>query len=711
MIIKTTRELDTASNAALQDDRISAAELAKSQWALIHDLECQYKGKTVHGTNCQFEGDKWFSTDSKATGSRVGINWHLLETAEPALQVLTKTHLFDAILERRLEIATANEKVKRLRKTIFPLIESKRLLAGNDGSVLLGLSHLTDDDLLLMLDMRLVSASSALAFRNECNDVASFYTFANHIAERVPVYQICARLPWQKSGELIANWVERRAVELSVKLPEGKGFGPLPTKTVQPLVEQSLTLIDLYFDHFAAIAPIVAEHHQTKKYERDFVFGLLRKYGPIFGPIIAAPDISGITRTIEITSCIFIWFRNLLYLARGACVNTILLTTGLRNLDLRELQVGACSPSGRVDMLFYLRADIHKTKNVVILPVPSQTDKAIRLLEKIKFTESPYMLDARFYQLGHKHVRTTADVKDGTKLLESEKGLSGNEINILIHDFAAHFNIPFIDQTTGGRYTAHNYRTTVAGWLGAASNLSLLLVRRLFGHSNNVMPTVYLNNNPIVVAERNKQKAQASAETARQMALAASQGRLAGIKGEQLERGYQEHQSRMKEEKQKSHALTDAEILMSFAQILEQRISSGSMCGFLTPFAVVCGRNPTDTSQSPCAQRANRDKTQGIATELLKHVSDINPEQCIGTSCTEAVLGPWSTSVLETLNWYRALLRHQLGDAFAEEHFIESAKQFIKQYQEPLRKVFGIAALQNDPESTPGGEKVVLENV
>ena len=700
MIIKTTRELDTASDIALEEDRISAAELAKSQWALIHDLEHRYKGKTVYGTNCQFEDDKWFSIDSRAGASHSGINWTLIETAEPALQALMKTHLFDAIFERRLEIGYAKDKFYRLRSTIIPLIENKKALAGQDGSLILGLSHLTDEDLLLMLDMRILSASSELMFRNECNDLANFHAFANHIAEQVPVYQIRARLPWQKTGEPVFTWVKRRAVDLSMNFPETEGFDPLTSETVQPLVEKSLNLIDLYFDHFAEIAPIVARHNSKKRYERKFLLGILEKYGPIFSPIMAAPDINGVSRTLTISQKIFPWLRNLLYLARGACINVILLTTGLRNVDVRGLKVDDCSPSGRVDMLFYLRADIQKTKNVVVLPVPNLTDKAIRLLEKIKFTDSPYLLDAKFYSSNN-----NALSKCGIERFDH-----ADAVNELIYDFAAHLNIPFINPITGERFTAHNYRTTVAGWLGAASNLSLLLVRRLFGHSNNVMPTVYLNNNPIVVAERNKQKAQASAETARQMALAASQGRLAGIKGEQLERGYQAHRSRMESDKQKSHALTDAEIIVSFAQILEQRINSGSMCGFLTPFGVVCGRNPTDTSQSPCAERANRDKTQGITPELLKHLSDINPEQCIGTSCTEAMLGPWSTSVLETLNWYYALVRHQLGDAFTEKHFIESAKQFIKQYQAPIRKVFGIAEISNDTPFRSIDIKVVSKN-
>lgn len=708
--MKTTRKIDAVSIVELQDQKISAEDLGKSQWTLIHDLERRYAGKTVHGTNCKFEEDSWFSKDSSSSSSRKGINWQLLESCEPAMRILIKAFLFDAISERRIEIATAVQKFRSLRISVIPLIENKNLLTGMDGSVLLGLNHLTNDDLTLMLDMLLVSQTSKNKADVICCEIAAFHAFANHIAAQIPVYQIRAHLPWKKSDESIKAWVKKRADDISIIFSKTEGYEPLPSETMQPLVEKSLSLIDLYFDHFAAIAPIVARNDDDIKYEREFVFELLQKYGPIFGPIMTAPDISEKVGTKEKARAVFRWLRDVLYLARGACVNVIFLTTGLRNGDVRGLQVGACRPSERIDMLFYLRADIQKTQNVLIIPVPGQTDKAYRLLEKIKFTVSPYLIDAALFQSDIR-APTTADAKGGTDDEADVWLKAGDTLNGMIRDFAAHFNIPFDSPTTGSPYSAHCYRTTVAGWLGSASNLSLLLVRRLFGHSNNVMPTVYLNNNPAFVAEREAQKARAHAETARQMGLAASQGRLAGIKGEQLLRGYQAHKSRMEAEKQKSHSLIDAEILLTFNQILEERMNNGSVCAFLTPFGVQCMRNPSDTSQPPCAKRANRDKTQGINPELLKHVSDINPQQCIGTSCTEAVLGPWSTSVLETLNWYRALLSHQLGDAFTEEHFIESAKQFIQQYQAPLRKVFGIAALSNDAESPPSGEKLVLNNV
>lgn len=703
--MKITQKIVDDSLAEISGEKLSADTLAKSQWALIKDLNSQYKGKTVRGTKCKFEEDTWLSKASLSTSSRNGINWQLLETGELALQILTRSFLFEAISDRRVEIGTAVQKLRALRMSIIPVIESKELLKGDDTSVLLGLAHLTDDDLLLMLDSVLVSQTSSVKTGAICSEIVAFQTFANRIAKRVPVYVIRARLPWQKSGDSIQSWVKKRAIDLGVAFSPTAGYEPLSAETMQPVVEKSLTLIDLYFDHFATIAPIVARHEHNSKYTIGFAEDLLKKYAPIFGPIATAPNMSERFGTHEKARGVLGWLRELLYLARGACVNIILLTTGLRNGDVRGLLVDACRPSERVDMLFYLRASIQKTKNVLIIPVPGQTDKAIRLLSKLKFTESPYLLDALMFATTGKEAGGGEDAAADTDEDAEHWVKTGDMLNIMVRDFAAHFKIPFVSPTTGKSYSAHCYRTTVAGWLGAASNLSLLLVRRLFGHSNSVMPTVYLNNNPAIVAEREAQKARAHAETARQMGLAASHGLLAGVKGEQLVRGYQAHKSRMEAEKQKSHSVTDSEILVTFNEILEQRISSGAVCAFLTPFGVRCMRNPSDTSQSPCAKRAHRDKTEDIDAELLKHVSDINPEQCIGISCTEAMLGPWSTSLLETLKWYRALLNHQLGDAFSDEHFVESAKQFIQQYQAPLRKVFGLASVSNDSESAPSDEK------
>ncbi len=192
---------------------------------------------------------------------------------------------------------------------------------------------------------------------------------------------------------------------------------------------------------------------------------------------------------------------------------------------------------------------------------------------------------------------------------------------------------------------------------------------------------------------RREQKEQAAAETAKQMALAASHGRLAGVKGDQLMRGYQAHVSRLEADPTKSHSLTDVELVLSFSKIIEQRIVNGSVCGFLTPFGVRCMRNPADSSQPPCARRSHRDKTREIAEEVLEHLNDIDPANCIGTSCDQAMVGPWSEPLKESLLWYAGLVRHQHGEEFNKEEFIAHAKAFIKQYSQPIRKVFHIQVL------------------
>jgi hypothetical protein len=523
------------------------------------------------------------------------------------------------------------------------------------------------------------------------------------------VYQIRARLPWQKSGISIRAWAHRRAADLGEIFRAVEGFEPMPAETTMPLIEKSLTLIDDYSDHFAAIGSLVASYVDAKTYSETYdspsVGKLLKKYIPIFGHLVAPPEISELNAREEI-SAVFSWLRELLYLARGAAVNVILLTTGLRNSDVRGLQVGACTPSKRIDMLFYLRVEIQKTKNLVLLPVPGQTEKAISLLEKIKFTKSSCLIDGS--KLSTRNSDATANNKDDSDPVAETRVLCGEALNSMVRDFAAHFNIPFSSQRSGDPYSLHCYRTTVAGWLGAASNLSVLLVRRLFGHSNDVMPTVYLRNNPAFIEEQKAEKARAASETARQMALAASNGQLAGNKGDQLERGFKQHVSRFELDKGKSHSLTDAELVLSFANLIEQRILNESVCGFMTPFGVRCMRNPADTTQPPCAKRSHSDKTKDVDQALLNHLSDIDPQNCIGTSCGDAMIGPWSESIKESLLWYAQLLRHQLGDKFTDEHFRAHAKQFISQYGAPIKKVFGIEVRPNGSVAHRESDRVEL---
>lgn len=678
MSMGSSKQLDAD---VLVGERIQPAALAEAQWVLLHALERQYIGRTVWNTQSKFEDDIWLVEEGKR--KKMVVNWEgSLGTSGLALQILCKAVCFEMVTSRRLEANTIQSKFLTQRNTIIDLIEKKGLLAGESGALCLGINHITDDDLLAMLDVRLAMASSEGQFLQECSEIAAWTTMANHLSEEVPLFEFRARLPWIKSGLTIHSWAKRRAVDLGAVLREGKGYSPLVPETAMPLIDQSLRLVMTHGEHFRELGSLLRGYRYGQTYNGPPPEKLLRKYGQILGDVAAPPDIDRLASTQKKTSAVFVWIRRLLYLARGACANIILLTSGLRNGDICRLRKGDCRPSGRVDMLYYLRANIMKTKNVVVLPVPEQTQKAVSLLTALKHTESDYLLD------GASHASST--YKD---IREEDARISEHTLIAMVRGFAAHFNIPFIDPASGEPYVVHSYRTTVAGWLDAHSNLSVLLVRRLFGHSNDVMPTVYLRNNPSFIKARKEQKEQAAAETARQMALAASQGRLAGVKGEQLLRGYQNHVSRLEANPQKSQSLTDVELVLSFSKLIEQRIVDGTTCGFLTPFGVLCARNPVDSSQPPCAKRSHRDKTREIAQDVLQHLNDIDPANCIGTSCDQAMVGPWSEPLKESLLWYAGLVRHQHGEEFNKEEFIAHAKAFIRQYSRPISKVFHIQVL------------------
>lgn len=663
------------------EERIDSATRAQAQWALLQDLERQYTGKIVKGLASKFEDDVWFSQGSR---KKIVINWAAIyQGTRPAEQLLCKVVYFEMAATHKPTIQTFKVKRTNYNNTLGELFQAKGVLAGDWGEALLGLSLITDADLLAMLDARLVLSPNRAVFLQECAEMAAWMGMAQHFADAVPLFEIRARLPWTKAGMTIERWAKRRIVDLGAAFRETQGYVPLVPESASPLIERSLHLVFVHSEHLAEIAALVRGFSWDQKYDGPSAELLLQKYGPIFAYIAPAPDITGLPSTSKV-SPIIVWMRHLLYLARGASVNIILFTTGLRNVDVGRLKTGVCMPSGRVDMLYYLRVYIQKTMNWVVLPVPAQTNRAIALLKALKQTNNDYLLDtAKFaVNLYRKHV------------LEEDAHISTIALNKMLRDFAGHFNIPFVDPISGENYTAHNYRVTVAGWLDAHSILSLLLVRRLFGHSNDVMPTVYLRNNPSYISAREEEARRTARETARLMSLAASQGRLAGTKGEQLQAGFDTHKSRLEADPQKSHSLTDAECIISFAELIEQRIVDGSLCGFLTPFGVLCGRNPVDSSQPPCAKRSHREATRELPPEVVAHLNDVDPANCIGTSCDQAMVGPWSEPIKESLIWYAGLLRHQHdGEALDHETFNEHAVSFIKQYGPPIKKVFHIHVL------------------
>lgn len=87
---------------------------------------------------------------------------------------------------------------------------------------------------------------------------------------------------------------------------------------------------------------------------------------------------------------------------------------------------------------------------------------------------------------------------------------------------------------------------------------------------------------------------------------------------------------------------------------------------------------------------------------VLDHLSSVAPEHCVGGSCPEAMIGPWSEPLKQSILFYADLLQHKHGDQFSEEYFMEAAREFIKQYAPAIHKVFHIKVLQDGSVSKVG---------
>ncbi|NWF36666.1 site-specific integrase [Mariprofundus sp. KV] len=646
--------------------------LAKAQWTILRDIEAEYKDALIPGSSSKFTEDDWRIDPDDTQVGYEKIPWNVYVDREKhwPLLLLCKLVVLRWMKNRDTQLHTLDNMLSQLRPFI-EVIKRKNILTGRDGDFLTGLSQITDVDISVVIDAALTESNNLEVATRFCHRLSDFVAFSNFFGEQLSLFSLEQPLPWTVANKTVTKWVEIRSSDLSLVFKEKAGYEALPPETTQPLIERSMAfldradkLIEFYND---------VRSSRRKGEHRDFLASALRrfekKYVPKFNDLL--PPIHAKVKTRVFISAS--WWSVLFKLTKAACVNIILLTSGLRNIDVRHLKVGCCKPSGRVDMLYYISTYLKKTGNAIHIPVPEQTFRAIRLLEQLKTDQnSEFILDSCEYWAPSKHGRIAA----------------GTLLNNMLRGFADHFSIPFIRNNTGTETTAHCYRSTVAGWLGASSSLSVLLVRRLFGHSNDVMPTTYLRNNPLFIKQRQKEKEAVAKAMALNMAEAARNGRLGGTKGLQLERGYEQHKSL-------SFAATDAEIVQEFSEMLEQRILDETVCGFMTPFGVRCMRNPADSSQPPCAKKAHRDKVKDIDKKLLDLMNDINPQMCIGSKCSEAMIGPWSESILKSLKYYESLIRHQQGNAFTQEHFIESARQFIRQYGPDMKKVFDVEVTIN----------------
>jgi integrase len=499
-------------------------------------------------------------------------------------------------------------------------------------------------------------------------------------------------LPWKDEGIGYRKWIDQQK-EIAGVAHESGFYAPLPFQNVSNIVQHALPIVlehhevlISFFDEFNNLDNCRNFPSLKSKKRSQAALRVVEKYKDTFNIILPIQYQKYEDESNETVSNK--WFTQLLKLVQSACAWIVLLTTGLRNIDMRNLVVGCCKPSKRMENMWWLVSDIKKTKNRIIIPVGEPTYKASKLLESARYFHSDFLIvssrnsthsgsSGREYtdeEIGL--IRTTGTFNALLKVLPKRRGFS---IQTIFDDADA---------------TAHCVRATLAGYIAENSHLAILILKRLFGHSNALMPDEYIRRNPLVIKKRQELQLKLTDSMAQDMAYAVAHGQVSGRNGEALLKGAENIKSEIgREARLENRSLTEMELF----QTLEERLTriffddmiNDETYALLTPMAVICNRACNNTSDSPCAAHSNNQKrvSAGVKKAITDALSTLpNPAQCVGIACADALIGKkWSRPLLETFDYF-----HKYRQATSENTCIEEdATVFLNTYAAPLMAIYG----------------------
>ena len=562
------------------------------------------------------------------------------------------------------------------------ILKEKKILTTNNDYSINGLDLLTSSDISLVVEQRITTNNNS--FDGSALTLLSWLnTLPTALVKNAPIFTRKAELPWDGS---YYNWLHDNIACLG-HFKDSVSYPPIPFPIVSQILNSALPWIDTnrieklteVFDLFRKELKGTKAVTYTKKFSQKLTKKLKNSYQDFFSDFF--PMEFDDSQLISAR-----WYRDLFFLIRSACCQIILLTTGLRNVDTRLLKVGCCAPSGRSELLYYLVTNIKKTKKKnLVLPVPEATYLAVKLLENIRIDTSSVFI---FSSLNAQKNRSKGE----------EWGIADTKsIGAMIRRFFSHYKIPqLLNSELDIEASAHCFRATLAGWIGQNSYMAIIILKRLFGHSNALMPDAYLRNNPIIIKQRESLIKSNQLELAKEITKAISSSSLAGGKADVISSGYNNLKNTINEDlattNSESQLETDLDLTLDeqFTQLLFERISSGQIYGMLTPLSVICMRKTSDTSESPCSHekyrklRADKNFSKAL-TEILGTLPD--PVNCIGNKCKDSLIGSWSVPLYETYIFYIDYLKN-VSNKKSDEDFYNEAYLFIKQYGDDIKKAF-----------------------
>ncbi|WP_339771508.1 hypothetical protein [uncultured Paraglaciecola sp.] len=664
----------------------SPYDLGKQQWELLDDLKSQYDVSDMSKLTYDdsFSSSIWHPIDSSF--EQIDFKRYFPTKSHYPLELVCRVSCYELILVNGFAASTVFGAMVELLKLANSSAWGGVMLAERNQPFAL-FSALEPDALANYAQTHL---TKGLSISNAGFQFLYMLDLVKH-TKGVDIFLKGMILPWHAQEISLSSWFTQQK-EIAGVESESSFYAPLPFENVSNIVKYAMPIIlehqnELirFFDEYNNLdrgnpytsSKLKKKSKRTRelveRYKDTFDFILPIQYVTFDGINSIAPS----------------WFSQLLKLTQSACVWIILLTTGLRNTDMRNLVVGSCQQSKRMKNIWWLVSDIKKTKNRIVIPVGEPTYKATKLLESARYYDSDLLII--------NSQNSTHSQLSGRKYTPTEIGLirTAGALNKLLKVLPEKygFSIETVADAADDA-TAHCVRATLAGYIAENSHVAILILKRLFGHSNALMPNEYIRRNPLVIKKRQELQLKLTNSMAKDMGYAVAHGEVSGRNGEALLKGANNIKAEIdREMRLENRSLTEMELF----QTLEERLTNiyhddminGETYALLTPMAVICNRACNNTSDSPCAAQSNNQDR--VAAGVKKAITDAlstlpNPAQCVGVGCADALLGKkWSRPLLETFDYF---LKYR--QATSETTCIEEdAKVFLSTYAAPLMAIYG----------------------
>lgn len=669
-------------NMVNQED--SLLELGRKQWACLDSLAEHYKDSDMSNISSvsKFQDDKWEVIGESKYNFRWS-EWAEGNNAFPLI-LICKVVSYHAMQVNNLATSTIQIGIAGFLNTFMEILQTKSICMAERNQPFNALSHLSCNDISLLAQTNIANKGTLSHASFTGLDRISKISLNSFPNTEFLISGLST--PWDEQSLSCQYWVKQQKSIQGIDITT-KSYPPLRFEVVSAIVKHAIPFISQHFDTIVGVFNEIEKFHQTSPPPKGTKINIgvspiiKKKYGKALDyilPIQINENPGQYFGRIK-----WAWFSDLEQLAQGASAWIILLTTGLRNVDMRNLEKGCCQTSKRHDLLNYLITDIQKTHlSNYVLPVPSQTKKAVELLQLAKLDRSGDFLLSKL---------TTFSGDNSSE--DNRKISDGDTFNRMIKRFASNYDIS-LDTISNddNEATTHCIRTTLAGYIGVNSTAAILILKKLFGHSNALMPDAYLNHNPIVIAERNKNITNSQKTLADDMANGMISGKLSGTKGKQMLIGAEHIKSELNNEL-KNESLTQMQMQVNLKERIKEmllsRIQENQIYALKTPMSVVCMRNCSDSSDTPCAKLGNHEKRKenAVSKEITDALATLpNPAQCVGKECSDALFGEaWSRDLLGTFDYYIKYLKavgHQSIDIKNE------AEIFVKNYGTILKDIY-----------------------